>query len=664
MKKTMYSIRIGMHYWEDEEMFRSLLAVLEKNRDCLDQVALFTTRFHAPMPLDTAAHNCALAKDRMRRIRALGLPCGVNILATLGHHPERLDEAVQGDWPHAENIDGEPCLGSYCPNDPAYREEYIAPLYRLHCAAEPDFIWIDDDIRSAHLPVGFCCFCDGCIDRFCRDYGHHFTREALRAALDDPQNVPLRKQWLCHQTDKYTSLLRFIRKTVNACGDIRLGLMSGERYFEGYDFAAWADALSDGGKHEIMWRPGGGAYNDRRLDEAIQKSSEIGRQVARLPAYVTDIQSEIEDFPGRLLDKSPRSMAMETLLYLSVGCTGAALNILPGTDSGEPPAVADGHLQAIRQVRPFAETLSAVLGRAPAAGICCGWDKMSQAAVPGSFTKGYGGDLFALWQEMYSIGLPECFDPAHAVGHLLTGRTPLALERETLLQILSQGVYMDAEAAAVLHDMGLGDLVGFSVGQSFAQDAVEVYTDHPINAGFVGGRRLCPQVFCCDSSVSLIPAEGAEILCRLEDYRGRTLTPCTMGLFHNRLGGTACVAGHFPHSELRDTQKCVQLKRLFRRLTGDRLPLLVESCCRIRAVARPSERRYAATLFNTVSDTLSDVAVLVPQSVRTLTCLAQSGKISVLSPVASDGAMLRYVIPELAGLSLCLLTDHLPDDFV
>ena len=174
MSKIINSIRIPASRWESEDAFEELLKLLEQYKDCIDQVAFFTTHFHPPMPLDTAARHCEIIKDRVKKVKALGLSCGLNILATLGHHPERIDEALQGNWTYMTNIDGEICPGSRCMNNRAYLEEYVRPLYRLHCGVNPDFIWIDDDIRYGHIPVGFCCFCDNCISRFNHDFGYSY----------------------------------------------------------------------------------------------------------------------------------------------------------------------------------------------------------------------------------------------------------------------------------------------------------------------------------------------------------------------------------------------------------------------------------------------------------------------------------------------------------
>jgi undecaprenyl-diphosphatase len=51
-------------------------------------------------------------------------------------------------------------------NDSRFLEDYVRPTYTMLAKTNPDHIWIDDDIRCGHLPIGFGCFCDACIEKF------------------------------------------------------------------------------------------------------------------------------------------------------------------------------------------------------------------------------------------------------------------------------------------------------------------------------------------------------------------------------------------------------------------------------------------------------------------------------------------------------------------
>ena len=656
MERVLNAVRVSVPNWKDEPAFDALLSFLSGYQDVVGQVALFSSDFHPPQPLETAAIHAALLRDRIARVKDAGFSCGINVLSTIGHHPERLDEALRGNWRHMTDIDGETCAGSFCPADERYREEYVKPLYELYCAAGPDFIWVDDDVRYGHLPIGYGCFCDGCVARFNARCVASCTRETLKQALTAPENTPLRRLWLREQSDKLAALLVFIGRTVRAVDEtITLGFMTGERYFEGYDFALWADALSEHGKYPIMWRPGGGAYGDRPFDGISEKARQIGRQCARLPEYVTVVQSEIENFPYRLLQKSPRSNALETLLYTAAGCTGAALNVLPDAPHGEPVSVMRGHFDALRRALPFEKRLSETLGRAPAAGIYDGWHIHAQAALDGDFLRGGGGRFPEAWMELFSLGLPVCHDLNNACCCLLTGASPRAFTEDELTRMLSKGVYMDAQALCELNRMGYGELTGFQLGESFPEDSVEVYAPHPLNADLAGKTRLCPQVFVRGESAALLPAPGAETLCYLEDHRGRRKAECSMGLFRNALGGVVCVSSHYARCGFLDTLKSAQMKRVFRALSGDGLPFLPESCVRVQAVVRRTGRGDAAVLLNPNLDTLENVAVLLGGAPQSAAVTFEDGRSVALAPEGRDGSMTRFILPPLPPYALVLL---------
>jgi hypothetical protein len=306
MKKyAINSFRIAYENWYDETRFSDLLAMFERYRDVVDQIAFFTSATHPPLTVTETRFRAAILAGRIQQTKTHGFSCGINILGTIGHHCEDLDHNLTGPYTHMTNIDGIPGMGTYCMNDPAFLSGYVKPVYIMLAKADPDFIWIDDDIRYGHMPIGNGCFCDRCIGIFNNENGTEYTRETLRQAFAS-YDVPLRKQWLRHQSDTISRLFIYIRETVEEVNDkITLGFMTGERYFEGYDFKEWADALSGQGRKPVMWRPGGGAYTDDTLDELVEKSAQIGRQAAYLPDYVESIQSELENFPYQLLKKSP-----------------------------------------------------------------------------------------------------------------------------------------------------------------------------------------------------------------------------------------------------------------------------------------------------------------------------------------------------------------------
>lgn len=239
-------------------------------------------------------------------------------------------------------------------------------------------------------------------------------------------------------------LLRVIGETVYGIDpQIKLGLMTGERYFEGYQFARYADALSQGGTHEIMWRPGGGAYDDFYIRGTLEKMQEIGRQNAYLPDYVSVIQSEIENFPYNLIKKMARSTAFEAAMSMTVGCTGAAFNIVPSETLESLDSVVP-HLRFIDRMIGFYQILQEKLDGLKPAGIHTGWRPFSLATSANGILgwKGYSPNHR---REMFYFGLPEAYHPGFAPVTMLSGQDAAVMKDEEIKKLLSGGVYCAGE---------------------------------------------------------------------------------------------------------------------------------------------------------------------------------------------------------------------------
>jgi len=605
MKKALHTLRVAYENWHDRDRFDSLLALLDQFDTGVTQVALFSSALHTPLTVGETRRRAEVMKDRVALLKEKGYQAGVNILATVGHHQEDLSHTVGSPYRTMVGKYGERTKGSFCMRDEEYLKNYVAEIYRIYSRTGAGFIWIDDDIRQGHMPIGEACFCDGCIEDFNRKHGFSFTREGLVSRLDEDgdrqDQVVFRKKWLDHNSDAICGLFRLIAKTVREIDpSIILGFMTGERYAEGYQFARYAEALSENGKYEIMWRPGGGAYTDINYDEILAKTEEIGRQNAYLPSYVRINVSEIENFPYNIIKKTPKSTAMEAAMNMTVGCTGAAFNILP-SETGEPMETVRGHIRAIADLKPFYEKLREKTEGLCPTGIHTGWRQDSNAAR--GLSQSAGGRYASFARELFSFGLPQAFRKDAGRVSLLTGNEAAVMGDEELSRILSGGVYLDAPAADYLISRGFGDWIGLTVGEAYPEDARECYTDDPMNHGLTGGLRNGRQAFHPDDSFALCPQnDKVRVLAGLVDYHDRVLTPCTMALYENAHGGRICLAGYYPFSWVSDYFKTVQLKRVFTWLSGNRLPSYVESYCRIRNITLQGEEKTLVTLFNTTND--------------------------------------------------------------
>ena len=661
LEKASISFRISVNQWMPRERFGQLLDLFERNPGVTDEITLFHSTTHAPLPLDEIRRRAELLESRMRQARARGYRTGVNILTTIGHHEEDLPHSLAGEYTPMTDLAGNVSRGSFCPNDAKLRA-YIRELYRIVAQTNPDYIWIDDDVRLAgHMPIHLTCFCDNCLAIFAEETGTQYTRQSLAEGFvsgTDQERMELRKAWVQHNRDTIGRLFRLIERTVHdQKPGLPLGFMTGDRFFEGYDFDGWAEILSGPDGAKVRWRPGGGFYGDDSTPGLAGKSHDVGRQVSLLPENVVSIQSEIENFPYQRLMKSAHVTTLEAASHIAAGCTGAAFNVLSMYD--EPLHEYEPLVAKIRQSRPFFDLLVKHLGRAKLAGIRPAWNKDSAATgdPAGGNWFVFSGFLQGLAPKMFEIGLPIAYGPEHAPVTLLSGDNVNAFSDAEVEKMLASGVYMDTVALFVLNHRGYGQLTGFEVERGIATDSIEELTSHPLNGPFAGRQRDCRQSFNRGAAQVLKKLDPkAETLARVVDYSDVETAPSTLGIYENRLGGRVCVAGYFPWTFLHNLSKSSQTKSIMRWLSKDHLPGYVESFHEINLwVRQPQDGKLALAMTNSSFDPAENVVLLLLTDHPTIRVWDMNCKETTVTSTGSDGPYRKFVIPNIGPWQMRLV---------
>jgi hypothetical protein len=633
-----------------ENRYSDLLALFQKYRGVTDEITFFTSSTHPPLPLEDIRQRCQILARRIPQAKALGYRAGINVLSTMGHHNENLPHSLSGDYTRVTDIDGHVCLGSFCPNDPRF-QDYVRELYRLVARANPDYIWIDDDVRLAgHMPVELTCFCDRCLSLFSQESHEKQTRAGLKAGLfegPEDKRFALRRAWLAHNRGSIERLLALIERTVHAeRPGSPLGFMTGERFYEGYDFDRWASVLAGPGRAPVFWRPGGGFYEDTWTSGLAGKAHEVGRQIALLPPEVVSIQSEIENFPYHRLKKSAHITVLEASAHMGAGCTGAAFNVLSGND--EPLDEFDPLVAAIHQARPLFDRVAQSCQRARPVGLFAAWDKDSWAGGLGML-----GQAPALWE----IGLSAAYSPQGAAVTLLFPQSVETMSDDEIRKVLSTAVYMDAETLSILNRRGMGELTGLGVEKALPEDCIEELSRHPLNGPLAGRQRDCRQSFYHLSGYALHRADSkAETLARLVDYAGQEKAATGMALFENRLGGRIAVNGYYPWSYIHNRSKSLQMKAIMRWLSRDRLPAYVASFHKVNLWARqPSKGRLVVALINSSFDPAVEMNLALLTSADRLSICDMKGHEEVVRAGRSDGPYRWFTLPTIEPWSMRLV---------
>ncbi len=654
-------LRIGPSLWLEDESLATLFSYLQRHPGTVDELAFFTHHTHAPLPLAELRRRFERLEAVMASARSeLGVAAGINVLATMGHHDENLDFSLDEQWQRVVDPDGRICRGCYCPADPDF-QGYVGLLYSMAARSQPDFIWVDDDVRlMGHMPIRATCFCDKCIRDFCKEVGRDLTRQSLMEGLDDPRGLGLRRTWLEHNRRTLDNLFKIIEEaTHNTSPDIPIGFMTGDRFYEGYSFGRWARTLAGGRETEVRWRPGGGFYWDDKLLGLVEKAHDIGRQVSALPEDVNVIQSEVENFPYQRLKKSVRTTMIEAVAHMAAGATGLAFNVL--TMYPEPLGEYEPFIDAIASARPFFQALNRRLGRSPPQGIFPAWneDMFAGNGSEGSWFE--GRSVYDDLRRQYvlgEIGLPMCYGSEGASVTTLSGATARSFSEGDLRKILGGSTFLDVGSWHTLDEKGLADLTGVRPGHPSTHDAIEHLSDDPINGAYSSRQRDCRQSFWCEPAYPLEPlTEDTRILAEIRDYGGRRLGPC-LSAYENELGGRVVVSGYYPWSLIHNESKSGQLKGVFTWLSNGRLPAMVESFSKAVIWARGSPDP-SLVVINASLDSVQQVRL------RVLTTLAEhehaslDGESTILNAEASPemaSGYRRITLEDIGPWSAHLIT--------
>lgn len=649
--------RIGMEMWGTDDEFLQFRDFIIERR--LTGKLSFFLGSHVPLALERVRGLCATLARRISSMQELGYETGINILSTLGHVDETLENCVH--VPGARKFTtcgGDVAKGQFCPTDPIYREKYLQPLYEMLARTGADFVWSDDDIRlENHGPQGWGCLCDGCMGQIRKALGFDGTRAEFAEWLDDPAEGNVRRRrYMQFRRETVADLIGYLARVVRRANPKTVfGIMDATFY----DQVPYPEkfAAAEGGSFPIYWRPGGGFYRDERPDDILAKANGLAFECAWIPDGVASLEAEIEDFDYQRLHKSVHFNVLEAELYCAVATRGVAYNVMCsplrcGDIRCNVPVVSA--LEARRQ------TLDAYVeaaGNARAFGVYSGKGRdycLAKNMRPGQSWLAApvddAGIAPFLGSELQRIGIPAAYRQAEAQIFALNGRAVRTMSDGEIASMLSSAAYLSADAAEELVRRGYGRDIGFKVaGPATGEADFESYADHPLNAGFAGLKHYGGSGFWGGAAFDLEPLPGALTL-----MHGGPRHPCVAGTFENSRGGRVCVNGYFPWDRLSNEVRSEQMKRVFRWLSRDRISGYVASFHRISLWVRGS---HVAVLLNMSADPAQNVELALNKSVAGQTletvCAEASQKHRIFGK--DDGAYWRYSLPEISPWTILVL---------
>lgn len=355
-------IRLWPGHHDNPDLTDSLLEALQKYPFC-DEVWFCTNdpmshslSWHEP---HAKAMGIAAAKFRdagfITSMQGVALGHGDGVI--VGSITSR-DSTIR--WGTMVGPDGSVTGTVNCPRQPdylAYMEEAFVPYVR---EVHPHSLYLDDDLRiTQHPPATEGCFCKDCIALFNKEYGHSFTRVTLVKALKANEgDGKIRSEWIAFGQESLAGIVRAISRGVHRVSpETRMGLQHANfhhKLLEGWDWNPMFRAMEEETGMVPVSRPGHGYYNDHSPRGMITKGLGIARQIQRLEPGISEIAPEIEGYVHKATGKSPKSLGIETMYYLSLGATQMSYAIICGNQ--EPLSwYTDNYFKTLAEYKPFAK---------------------------------------------------------------------------------------------------------------------------------------------------------------------------------------------------------------------------------------------------------------------------------------------------------------------
>ena len=432
--------------------------------------------------------------------RDAGIRVSLQIANTVGHRdwdplkPEYNSYLMKGMRENGEvyeglvGPDGKQCYSCFCWRGKRFRK-YIDGLVTIYAEKlKTHCLWLDDDLRPyGHYYVRYGCFCDDCIRAFNEENRTSYTREDLSYEVGQG-DTDVRERFLDF-TKK--GVREFLFGIVRSCLAVSPNTHFGFEYGHMADYPAMnenyiIEALADASGKPVETRPGGGYYNDKSPFMQYTKASTLSQITADLPDCVSEVKAEIENLPGVAFGKSIGGIVNEGTLDLAYGCTGLTFTDLQSCH--EPIAYYERILKRFSEIRPYWERLSMLTRATDRGGAAIFRSKKANLKPIGKDAPPFSwatipSEAHYNWMR---IGLPVTFEKKGASAFLLHSFDVRGLTDEDIIFLLTQPVMADAESVQVLCERGFSASFDFSLKEIHDENAMEHYTEHPVNQGYVG----------------------------------------------------------------------------------------------------------------------------------------------------------------------------------
>ena len=566
-------------------------------------------------------------------------------------HADRGRKLKEGqNWQTMVDQNGLACTAVICPFDENWRRYYDETL-RLYAAENFRVIWIDDDVRyHNHGPLDWGgCFCPLHVAEFNRRAGVNSTREEIVANCTAPgEPHPWREIWFDMLDEKHLEMINRWREIVEAGGS-RLGLMSSTMEAHSAEGRRWKDwwQAFGGGKPPIH-RPSFWAYRNVLGVDLAEFMALMGQDRFVQPQEL-ESGPEIECGFYGMWNKAFRQIGAQMALAHISGSTNLNVSLYDfmGNDPDDEPQRVD----FLKRWRPICDWLA---------------DEFPMTLQPSGVGVPWSPDLgrrihtdgSGKWQS-FQIPARGWANVLGAAGHsfmmrpsesvnALGGVNVWGFSDDELREWLSGGVILDAVAADILVERGLGELIGVKSSRLVSQDELLYSVEHALDGNFalrvgaetsINGRAYSEKIFQAELS------EGARAV---QDIRNPLNEPVGHGmiLFENKVGGRVAIVPWTAMQAVEMTiQRAVQLTKTLNWLDPERSHGWAEGAAWLIPQFLTDGKMWRGVVWNAGPDEVEEFMVHPPADMGKINSATQVNARGERSEAKVDGTRIRLKQP-------------------
>ena len=461
-----------------------------------------------------------------------GIECGWWITLTIKSGPDPR-------WNRMIRMNGTETPMASCPLNPVFKEVFARNTALFVKIARPAFVITEDDFSISAATQGEGCFCELHLAEFARREGRVYTREELKAILEQttPEAHALRRRWRTLMRDTLTGFASAMREAVDKENpEVPMGTMQSGCWDRDGDATEAVSRAIAGKNHVPFCRLYGTFYGGEQIPETPGKlfHSLYSRQHMgeNFRCY-----HESDTFPHTRFFTSAACMRIFLGCGYSYGFAGSTFQTQQLLDDANEEKA---YCKLFKEELPRFQAISDKAKQCRLKGVRLHYDPFMMTAE-----KGHG----AAWCEVLSLmGIP--YTTLSSQVTFLSGAQVAGLSDEEIRELLSHGLFLDGEAADHLCKRGYAAEIGVMTGDDPAVG---------MNAFDLGGREVIDSRFVPESrgrhmhraefysprgrgvQYALTPVDpGCEIITRTVTYDRKELS-VGMSRFVNRLGGKVVV---------------------------------------------------------------------------------------------------------------------------